>query len=92
MKPEYLCEMAIAEWGSDMQMDLFVEECAEAIKAVCKFRRYGKPQDLLNMAEEVADVEIMCESMRLIVGSEKVDKYKEEKLLRLKSMLLKETP
>ena len=70
------------------QRAIFVEECAEAIQAVCKLERakdgsleaYAeKMNDLLS---EVADVLIMAEQMRLFLGAERVNAEVERKLDR----------
>ena len=56
-------------YGFEHQCEIFVEECAEAIQAVQKFKRAKQPQacqeTMINLFEEVADVLIMAEQMRL---------------------------
>jgi NTP pyrophosphatase (non-canonical NTP hydrolase) len=76
---------ALVKWGRTFQMDMLVEECAELIKAVQKLNhRHG---DVLDVVEELADVEIMCEQMRLIFNPVKIDEMKTEKLARLERIL-----
>ena len=67
---------AIDKWGHCKQMNKAVEECAELIKAICKY-------DIANIIEETADVLIMCEQIKMIVGEDKVNKMIENKLKRL---------
>jgi NTP pyrophosphatase (non-canonical NTP hydrolase) len=76
---------ALAVWGRTSQMDLLVEECAELIQAMQKLNhRHG---DVLNVIEELADVEIMCEQMRLVFNPASIDKIKTQKLARLEKLL-----
>ncbi|MBE9509346.1 MAG: hypothetical protein IMY71_00585 [Bacteroidetes bacterium] len=66
-------------------MDMLVEECSELIQALQKFNhRHGNPD---NVVEELADVEIMCEQMRLIFNPVRIDEVKKLKLERLKKRL-----
>lgn len=44
-------------YGLDSRLDLLIEECAELIQAVSKYKRYGKSSILCkNLIEEMADV------------------------------------
>lgn len=72
-------EQIAANYTFGQQRAIFVEECAEAIKAVCKVERAAdsslevyadKISDLIG---EVADVLIMAQQMRMYLGAEKVD-------------------
>lgn len=79
---------AIHKWGNDSQMNMVVEECAELIQAVNKFKRDPSAERLKELCSEIADVEIMCEQARIILNkSGLVDLIKEEKIGRLKSRL-----
>jgi NTP pyrophosphatase (non-canonical NTP hydrolase) len=77
--------LALTTWGEQAQLGLLQEECAELIAAVSRFHR-GRC-DGREVANEVADVLIMCEQMKLIVGSELVDEAIRRKLVRLKQRL-----
>lgn len=70
----------------EQQRGVFVEECAEAIQAVCKVGRAGNTEDYLArldaLTSEVADVIIMAQQMRFFLGADKVDKQIEFKLNR----------
>ena len=81
-------EQIATHYTFGQQRAIFVEECAEAIQAVCKLERakdgsleaYAeKMNDLLS---EVADVLIMAQQMRIFLGAERVDKEIERKLDR----------
>lgn len=72
--------------GDSSQFDQTVEECLELALAIRHVQR-GRISDVDNMAEEVADVEIMCMQVREIIGHELVDQWKDQKLIRLRCML-----
>lgn len=77
-----LYRQAIAEWGPAMQMVMVMEECGELTTAVAQWiRGRVEPSDV---AEEIADVEIMCGQLREMIGSELVDRVKVSKLERLR--------
>lgn len=84
---------AVAKWGIQAQLDQLQEECAEAIHKVSKVRRASAISEQATsiaftaLAEEIADVEIMCAQARLIVGTKFVDASKRFKLKRLKDRL-----
>lgn len=83
-------EATIQKWGRQSQMDMAVEECAEFIKAVNKFKRNAAASTLSDLCSEVADVEIMMEQMRVMLQKDGlIDKVKAEKLERLQNLLSK---
>lgn len=88
--PEELYWDALGKWGQEAQLRMLQEECAEAIVAVNKLAR-AKPPDVLAawdaLAEEVADVLIVAEQARLILGPTQVDAHKQVKLKRLQGRL-----
>lgn len=72
-------ERITASYTFGQQRAIFVEECAEAIKAVCKVERAADSsaevyaEKMVDLISEVADVLIMSQQMRLYLGAEKVD-------------------
>jgi len=82
---------AIKLWGIDSQMSMVVEEASELIKAICKLRRTGVTAETVNnLAEEIADMEIMTEQLKIMFYlTEGVGKWKKHKIERL-SKLIKE--
>ena len=78
---------AIIQWGPKSQEDMVVEECAELLKALMKFRRSNSlsaKKCLLEMADEIADVEIMLEQLKIMHElHENVESIKVFKLKRL---------
>ncbi len=79
-------EKAVKQFGYESQLGMLQEECAELIVAVSKVER-RKSGALENLAEEMADVQIMIEQIKLLVGKEKVEQYRKSKLHRLKDLL-----
>lgn len=79
-------EIIMNNYTYEQQREIFVEECAEAIQAVQKCKRKEIPSEALaafeNLKEEVADVLIMAEQMRLYIGAKEVDKIINVKLDR----------
>ena len=74
------------KWGVDAQLTKAIEELSELIKEICKDKiGLGITESI---AEEVADVEIMCEQLRFIYNfDESVDRWKDYKLKRLEERL-----
>lgn len=79
-----LYKQCIKLWGEDSQMQIAIEECAELVKAICKFQRYKSDISASQIAEEIADVEIMIEQLKIIFNCpNEVNIYKGAKLVRL---------
>lgn len=66
-----ICQKAINTWGPSIQQVVAMEECSELIEAIMN----SVIREPTNVEEEVADIEIMCIQLRIIYGSEKVDKF-----------------
>ena len=81
-----LYQLVMDRWGADAQLTVVIEELSELIKEVCKMKRNIGNVD--HLAEEVADVEIMCEQLRYIFSIDSdVDDWKKYKLERLANRL-----
>ena len=77
---------AVDRWGQTAQMDMCVEECAELIKAINKWKR-GKGS-LFDLVQEMVDVHLMVEELRYIVDNETLwNEAKQLKLTRLRRRL-----
>jgi NTP pyrophosphatase (non-canonical NTP hydrolase) len=66
MNEEEIFRKALDKWGVVAQLDMLVEECAELIKAVQKWKRsgnFGCTPDAF--VEEFVDVQIMMAQIRL---------------------------
>ena len=94
--------MALRLWGKDAQMVICIEELAELTQALAKEMRVSRREhparhiaDILHIAEEMADVEIIMNQLRCIfdqeVGAGQFHKaircLKEAKLARLRERL-----
>ena len=73
------------------QMGVAQEECAELIQAISKVRRLGiNGETLDHMAEEIADVRIMCAQLVAILGlNEAVSRNIDQKLDRQMKRIMK---
>ena len=69
-------------YGYESQREQFIEECSEAILAVQKCKRHGSKANFEALEGEVADVLIMAQQMRLLMGTQYIDKIVDEKLNR----------
>jgi len=77
-----VCWRAVGAWGKQSQLVICMEEMAELTKELSKNLR-GRDNDL-NVAEEIADVEIMLEQLKLIFDiRQDVEHVKSGKLIRL---------
>jgi len=83
MTKENIYKQASDKWGTKAQIIVAIEEMSELIQALTKHLRTDLVTD--NLAEEIADVEIMIEQLRTIfVGiNDKIDETKAYKLERL---------
>ena len=83
-----VCRRAIEKYGEILQMDQCIEECAELIQAINKFKRKRRSIDTLtNLAEEAADVKIMVRQMEMILNDINVDDWVAFKIKRLADRL-----
>ena len=72
----------IAEYyGYESQIDQMCEECAEFIVARSKVRR-NVPGSWDNLIEEIADISIMVDQMKLIIGEDTINKVRARKIRR----------
>lgn len=74
---------AIKTFGTDMQLNIAIEELSELIKELCKYKRGEGKQ--LNIAEEIADVKIILKELEIIFdNAAMVDVWENVKIERLK--------
>lgn len=80
---------AISTYGMKAQQDMALEEMSELTKAILKTRRAHTGPELTaafeNVLEEIADVQIMLDQMKLIYGD--TQEQEAEKLARLKGWI-----
>lgn len=79
MKTQEIEKAAIEVFGKESQKDIFIEESAELTKELLKERRGA--DNLTAILEEMADVEIALDQMKIIYGD--CGEIKQKKLLRL---------
>jgi NTP pyrophosphatase (non-canonical NTP hydrolase) len=80
-----ICLRAVDHYGVEHQKRKAIEELGELI---CELsREQDKRTDREHILEELADVIIMCEQLRLIYGGEETDKWIDRKLKRLRDMM-----
>ncbi len=81
-----LTRLALKAWGVESQLDMVIEECAELIDAIQKWRR--KRVDSLKVLEEGVDVELCVEQLKLILNAPALwENIKKDKLERLQKLL-----
>ena len=85
---------AIVKWSEGSQIKMAMEECAELIKALLKLDRKMNGSTHDDVLEEMADVEIMIEQLKIIFdyrysnGISKFSDIKRQKLERLEKLLM----
>ena len=85
-----LLERVITANGMNKQLDIAIEELSELIQAICKIKRYGYTDEecYFNLAEEMADVEIVLVELKLMFNNEdNVKEWKGYQLDRLEKRL-----
>lgn len=92
MERKEILERAIHTYGIHAQVDMCLEEMSELSKALLKMRRSGGDiaDKLDNIREEIADVQIMIDQMKMIYGEELIEKIERLKLARLENRLASE--
>ncbi len=89
-----LLKAAIRFYGEPAQIDMAIEEMSELTKALCKVKRArdtaGITETSSNVVEEIADVQIMLDQLRIIFGRDAAAE-EEAKLERLTDRLRKAT-
>ena len=79
-------ETALNKWGADAQTVMVFEEMSELQKELCKHARGA--DNVEQIAEEIADVQIMLEQMTILHDCEEaVQEYRRSKIERLKIRL-----
>ena len=79
-------------YGYEAQREQFEEECAEAILAAQKCKRHGSHGNFVNLCEEVADVLIMAQQMRILMSTSLIDSFIDKKLNRQLGRIENEEP
>jgi len=88
--PETIYRRALRHYGDRHQLNKMAEEASELSAAISRYKNRDASNDetlLIALVEELADVEIMCQQMRLVFGDQPVDAAKRQKLERLERRL-----
>ena len=83
-----ICCTALEHYGVHHQIVKCMEECGELIQALA--RNMCGEEDIENVVEELADVEIMLMQMRTVFGRPEVHRAMAQKLARLKMRMEEE--
>lgn len=82
-----ILKLAIQTFGEKYQDGVAIEECSELIQAISHKHRRRKH----NIAEEIADVEIVLEELKIINDcTEEVEKIHKQKINRLLRSIARE--
>lgn len=75
----------IAEhYGLRVQMRQLIEEMAELTQVICKAERYDLDTVREHLVEEVADVQVMLEQVIYLLGDNRIEQIRAEKIARQK--------
>ena len=81
-----LMQMALETWGQQSQLDMVIEECAELIDAIQKWRRHRI--ESIKVLEETVDVELCLNQLKMMLDAPILfENIKKEKLERLEKLL-----
>ena len=85
-KQREICFKAVRTFGENAQCIKAMEECGELVHALAR-KVLDQEPNLDNICEEIADVEILMEQMRVIFGDAFIDKWKQNKLEKLNKVV-----
>jgi uncharacterized membrane protein YccC len=87
--PNELYSEAVERWGKPSQLIMGMEECAELQKEICKVLRGDDSRErMLSLAEEIADVRLMCDQIEKMYSLwYDVEQFRIKKLERLEKLL-----
>ena len=86
MNEKEILTRAVVTFGQQPQIIVAIEEMSELTKELCKSQRGGQNRD--HIAEEIADVEIMLEQLKMIYNiNPAVESWRENKIKRLAKRL-----
>lgn len=71
-------------YGLRSQMRQLVEEMAELTQVICKAERYDLDTVREHLVEEVADVEVVLEQVIYLLGDNRIEQVRAEKIARQK--------
>jgi len=82
---------AVSMWGRDAQAMMLVEETGELLHALARSYRCHSDEEATQrkagLIEEIADVQVLLDQFKLILGESAVQEQYEKKLARLRGKL-----
>jgi len=94
LKSKEIFAECVKKWGVDSQVAMCIEEMAELTQALCKMKRHNytwtstdSDGRWANLAEEVADVELMLDQVKYMFEIYRTDYRKRKKLAKLQELL-----
>jgi NTP pyrophosphatase (non-canonical NTP hydrolase) len=78
---------AINKWGVPAQIKMAIEECGELIVKLAKLDRNKNGSSMDDVIDEIVDVQIMIDQLKIIFGEDAVTQKKIIKLGRLSKRL-----
>lgn len=69
------CEKILRHYGAEKQRKVLAEECAELIQAIMKLERKPDQEAWAHFIEEMADVEIMLEQMKIDLSAKDFGRF-----------------
>lgn len=85
---------AVKKWGINSQIKVCIEELAELTQVLCKLDRKINGSTVTQLIDEIADVEIMLQQIKLIYKDgicprldTLIEERKVEKITRIKRLL-----
>lgn len=88
IREDVICHTALEHYGVHSQIVKCMEECGELIQALA--RKMRGEENIENVVEELADVEIMLMQMRMVFGRHEAHRVRTQKLARLKMRMEEE--
>lgn len=74
-------------YGLRVQMRQLIEEMAELTQVICKVERYDLDTVRDHLVEEIADVEVVLEQVDYLLGDNRIEQIKAEKIARQKGRI-----
>lgn len=87
MNNEELYRKSLEHFGPLRQFDKAMEEAAELILAIQKWRYNPTGENRDNVHEEIADLEIVIAQLKLMLAEPLIEKYRTDKLKRLAKII-----
>ena len=81
-KQKMICNEILKHYGVSPQLRKLAEECGEAVQAALKYDYRANEITKQLLINELADVEIMLQQLKLAIGYEKVNQEIDFKLNR----------